>query len=382
MTSIEEIARAYWRAEESRDVGRILTYFTDDADWSAPGLSARGPAEIGAFYAASAEAFPGLVVTVGRVLGGDDEAAIEWSAVFTDPAGTEVNASGTNIMRRRGDRIASLTVYMDPQPIQPPAGRFAGLHVLVTGAGSGIGAATARRFVEEGATVTGADVNAAGLAATRERLGAGAARFRPVEADITDPEAQRALVSSALGPDGGLDVLVNNAAVFLLAGTDATPEQWSRTLEVNVLAPAQLTAVAADALAASGHGAVVNVASISGHVGQRDRQTYNTAKGAVLALTRCQALDLADRGIRVNSVSPGYIWTEVLDRGAGGDRAAWEPVWGAFCMQRRCGEPGEVAAAIAYLASDDASFVTGNDLLVDGGLASMSPDGQATYEFG
>lgn len=190
------------------------------------------------------------------------------------------------------------------------AERFVGRRVLVTGAGSGIGAATARQFVAEGAHVTGVDVNAEGLERTRASLGDGAGRFQALTADITDLTGQAGVIEAACGPDGALDALVNNAAVFLLAGVEATIEQWQRTLDVNLVAPAQLTATAAAALARAEAGAVVNVASISGHVSQADRWTYNASKGGVLSLTRCQALDLAPRGIRVNSVSPG------LDRGA------------------------------------------------------------------
>lgn len=259
--------------------------------------------------------------------------------------------------------------------------RFAGRHVLVTGAGSGIGAATVRQFVEEGAHVTGVDINGKGLKTVRNGLGDRSDAFRVVIADVTDTGCQPELIETAADQDGALDVLVNNAAVFLLAGADATEEQWRRTLDVNLLAPAQLVATAADALGRASAGAVVNVASISGHVSQAGRWTYNASKGGVLELTRCQALDLAPRGIRVNSVSPGYVWTEVLERAANGDRARWDPIWGSACPLGRCAEPYEVATAITFLASAGASFITGTDLLVDGGLVSMSPDGRASFGF-
>ena len=391
--NIAELARAYWDAEESRDLDRIVAFFTDDAVWIGPrGVSLEGRDQIRTYYAASAEAYPGLAVTIERVSGDDDEAAIEWSAVFTDSAGRTAQLRGVNVMRRSGDRIVSLTTYHDPDELggkpdaypRPTAvaDRFRGRRVLVTGAGGGIGAATARQFIAEGAYVTGVDLNGDGLATLADELGPGAERFTPLVLDITDEAAQTTMIETASGPDGALDVLVNNAAVFLLSGLKASEEDWRRTIDVNLLAPAQIVQRAAHALRrAAPRAAVVNVASISAHVAQRDRWTYNAAKGGVLSLTRNQALDLASDGIRVNSVSPGYVWTEVLDRGAGGDRARWEPIWGSFCFLGRCAEPFEVAAAIAFLASDAASFITGNDLLVDGGLVSMSPDGATTYEF-
>jgi len=390
--NIAELARAYWDAEESRDLDRIVAFFTEDAVWVGPrGVSLKGRDQIRTYYAASAEAYPGLKVTIERVSGDDDEAAIEWSAVFTDPAGRNARLHGVNLMRRSGDRISALTTYHDPDELGGDAGyphpiaiadRFRGRRVLVTGAGSGIGAATARQFLAEGAHVTGVDLNGTGLAALVDDLGALGDRFTPLVLDITEESAQTTMIEAASGPDGALDVLVNNAAVFLLSGLEATEEDWRRTIDVNLLAPAQIVQRAAPALRrAAPRAAVVNVASISAHVAQRDRWTYNAAKGGVLSLTRNQALDLARDGVRVNSVSPGYVWTEVLDRGAGGDRAKWEPVWGSFCFLGRCAEPFEIAAAIAFLASDAASFITGNDLLVDGGLVSMSPDGATTYEF-
>ena len=254
-------------------------------------------------------------------------------------------------------------------------GKFEGGSGLVPGAGSGSGAATARRLLEEGARVTGMDRNETALEATRARLGPLAERFTPFVGDVTDKAARAAAIAAAVDDDGRLFMLVNNAAVFLLAGPGATEEQWNETLAVNLLAPAYITDEATPALKASGRGAVVNIASIAGHVGQIDRQTYNASKGGILELTRCQALDLAPHGIRSNSISPGWIWTEVLEHFSEGDRPKWEPIWGKYCAMLRCGEPSEVAAGIAFLLSDDASFITGVDLPVDGGYLALGPEG-------
>jgi len=113
-------------------------------------------------------------------------------------------------------------------------------------------------------------------------------------------------------------------------------------------------------------------------VAQKERWTYNMSKGAANQLTKCAALDLAPWGIRVNSVSPGWIWTREVYKAAdmdGGGREKWDPIWGSYHMLRRCGEPVEVARAVLFLLSDDASFITGTDLPVDGGYQSMGPEG-------
>lgn len=251
-------------------------------------------------------------------------------------------------------------------------GRFSGARALVTGAGSGIGAAIVRVLLAESAIVYGLDRDGEALERTAASFdGRG---FTALVGDVDDAADRERAVRSVAGITGKLDLLINNAGVFIPGGADARAEDWQRTLDVNVRAPAELTASATGALVASRRAAVVNVASISGHVAQAGRWAYNASKGAVLSLTRCQALDLAPHGIRVNSVSPGWIWTEAIDRMAAGDRARWEPAWGEFHMLGRCGEPEEVAQAVAFLASAQASFITGVDLPVDGGYLAMGPE--------
>jgi NAD(P)-dependent dehydrogenase (short-subunit alcohol dehydrogenase family) len=251
-----------------------------------------------------------------------------------------------------------------------------GRYAIVTGAGSGIGAATAEVFLGLGATVCAVDKDPTGLMREATRL-ARPETHRPVVADVATDAGRRVAIEQGLGPQGQLDVLVNNAAVFILAGVEASREQWHATLEVNLLAPAHITALAADALERSGRGSIINVASVSGHIAQLGKWTYNSSKAALIHLTRCQAADLAGRHIRVNSVSPGWIWTPAAERAAGGDRARWEAIWGAYSPSGRCGEPREVALAIAFLAGDAASFVTGADLVVDGGYLALGPEAMA-----
>ncbi len=172
-----------------------------------------------------------------------------------------------------------------------------------------------------------------------------------------------------------VDYLVNNAFSFLSRGSEATSQDWHRVFAVGPIAYARMGSLVAEEMRKVGGGAIVNISSISAFVAQRDRWTYNSAKGAVNTLTKCMALDFAAFGIRVNSVSPGWIWTREVLRAAKGDREKWDPIWGQFHMLERCGDPCEVAAAILFLLSDDASFITGTDLAVDGGYRGIGSEG-------
>lgn len=253
-----------------------------------------------------------------------------------------------------------------------------GRTAIVTGGASGIGAACVRRFLKDGITVVALDLNEALLKQMQSDLDD--PNFHIVVGDVCDESMRGKAIEVAIRTTGSLDILVNNAAVFLLAGLDATREQWQRTFEVNLLAGANLVTQSISQLRKSPNPAIVNIASISSHRAQTGRWTYNAMKGALLELTKCQALDLSKDGIRVNSVSPGWIWTETLDEAAKGDRGKWEPVWGRYSMMNRCGEPNEVAAAVSWLASPDASFVTGADIAVDGGYLALSPEANDTLD--
>ncbi len=243
---------------------------------------------------------------------------------------------------------------------------------IVTGGASGIGAATAREFIAEGAAVAILDINPSGGEEMARSLGSRASFFR---VDVSDAEACRKAIDALVAQTGRLDFLVNNAVSFIAKGLDVTTADWERSLGVNVRGYANTVQACFEPIRRTGGGAVVNLASISGHIAQPARWTYNACKGAILTMTKCQALDLSPHRIRVNAVSPGWIWTPEVAKAASGDRAKWEPVWGRYHMLRRLGEPREVARAILFLCSDDASFITGAELPVDGGYLGMGSEG-------
>lgn len=255
------------------------------------------------------------------------------------------------------------------------AGRFRGKVALVTGGTHGIGFAIAQELLREGAEVV-----VSGLPADEAdgRKAFAAAGFSPliVAGDLADEAFCRSLVAAARERHGRLDFLVNNAFSFIAKGLDASREDFERSFAVGPFAFALLIQLAAEAMKTQGGGgAVVNVSSISAWIAQPNRWTYNSAKGAVAQLTRCAALDLAPHKIRVNSVSPGWIWTREVDKAADNDRAKFDPIWGQFHMLGRMGHPIEIAAPVLFLLSDDASFITGTDLPVDGGYNGLGPEG-------
>lgn len=252
--------------------------------------------------------------------------------------------------------------------------RFKGKVAIVTGGASGIGRATVEELCKDGAAVAFTDISASGEATARTMKEAG---FDVLfcQGDMADEKFCRAAVEQTGARWGRIDYLVNNAFSFTAKGLDATRENWERTLQVGPLAYALMTQLVTPWMARNGGGAIVNVSSISAFIAQPNRWTYNSAKGAVHTLTKCMALDLAPQHVRVNSVSPGWIWTSEVNAAAGGDRAKWEPVWGQFHMLERCGEPVECARPILFLLSDDASFITAADLPIDGGYQGMGSEG-------
>jgi hypothetical protein len=244
---------------------------------------------------------------------------------------------------------------------------------IVTGGSQGIGRACMDRLCEEGCPVVFSGISDQGTAPEKE-LRAKGYKVRFVKGDMAQESFCRQIVDTAVKEFGGVRLLVNNAFSFTAKGMDSTRADWERVMNVGPVAYATMIQLVAPHMHKAGGGAVVNMSSISAHIAQPNRWTYNAAKGAVNQLTRCAALDLAP-AIRVNTLSPGWIWTREVDKAANFDRAKWGPVWGKFHMLRRLGEVEECASACAFLLSDEASFVTGTELMVDGGYCGLGSEG-------
>ncbi|MCY4468501.1 MAG: SDR family oxidoreductase [Thiotrichales bacterium] len=253
--------------------------------------------------------------------------------------------------------------------------RFADKVVAVTGGASGIGEATVRRFVEEGARVAFADRDAergTRVAAELETQGA-TAHF--VEADVGSEAEATGFVEAAVARFGRLDVLVNNAGIRKYqAVTEASKESWDEMLAVNLLSYAICARAAIPVMTVGGGGAIVNVASIRSLIAGSECVQYDTTKAAVLGLTRSMARDHAAQGVRVNAVGPGPIFTPFHARRAealGQGLESYIEEFGAETMLKRPGTAREIANGIAFLASDEASYITGTCLFIDGGQTAL-----------
>ena len=251
-------------------------------------------------------------------------------------------------------------------------GRFAGKTALVTGAAHGIGRATAERLGGEGARVVLVDLDGDRLATTVAALVAAGVDAHAVAADVSDGDAVTGAVVAALRAVGGIDILHNNAG-RLRAGsvTDVTVEEWDRTYAVNIRAMFLMCRAVVPSMLQRGGGAIVNTASTSGLVGEAGIAAYCSSKGAVINLMRQLAAEYSCSGIRVNCVCPGWIPTGFNDPVLEGlDEAGVQAMVDATVPAGRQGTPEEIAAAAAFLASDDASYICGHALVVDGGLTA------------
>ncbi len=251
--------------------------------------------------------------------------------------------------------------------------RFEGKTVIVTGGGTGIGEAICHRFASEGANVVIAELevdNGEGTAADINGSG-GTAIF--CQTDTSNSESVRSMIASAIDQYGTIDILVNNAAAFVFGKVeDLTDADWARVFGVNVIGYANCVREVLPTFRGAGGGAVVNIASVSSFIAQPEFVPYNSSKGAVAQLTRCLAMDLAPDNIRVNAVCPGSIKTRATDMhidSLGLDREQSYIDFGQDALMKRMGEPREIAAVVAFLASDDASYMTGAHVIVDGGMS-------------
>lgn len=246
--------------------------------------------------------------------------------------------------------------------------RFDGKVALVTGAGSGIGAAIATELAARGARVVVADINQEAAERVAAALRASGADAAAVRADVADPASAEAMVASAVRRYDGLDVAVNNAGIGGERNPtgEYSPEGWRRVIDVNLSGVFYGMRHEIPAMLERGGGAIVNMASILGSVGFAGSVAYVAAKHGVLGLTQTAAIEYATRGIRVNSIGPGFIATPLLSADESGRRA----IAGPHPMQR-LGTPEEVAALACFLASDEASFITGGYYVVDGGYTAQ-----------
>ncbi|MGE0126810.1 MAG: SDR family NAD(P)-dependent oxidoreductase [Blastocatellales bacterium] len=249
---------------------------------------------------------------------------------------------------------------------------------IVTGASAGIGQATAELFAEEGARVVIADVDHEQGEQTAAEIKAKGGEAIFVRCDVSNEEDARRLCDEALRAFGHIDILVNNAAVFVLKGLEATIEDWTRSLGVNVIGTSLVSRHASEAMkrndGGKGKGAIVNLGSMSSFIAQPHFVSYSATKAAIVQMTKNMAMDLASHNIRVNCVCPGTIITQATERhrtqlGISLEQFVAEE--GPKHLLNRVGHPREVACAILFLASDEASFITGTHLMVDGGYTAQ-----------
>jgi NAD(P)-dependent dehydrogenase (short-subunit alcohol dehydrogenase family) len=251
--------------------------------------------------------------------------------------------------------------------------RLEGKAALITGAGSGIGRRTAQRFAEEGAAVAVVDLDARSAEETAALISGDGGHADAVGADVTNADDVQRMVEHAIAELGGLDVVINNAGVTIVgAAHDLDESDWDRELDVNLKSVYLVSRAAWPHLVARGGGSIASTASIAGIRAIPNDAAYCASKAGVIMLTKCMALDGAEAGIRVNCVCPGFVQTPMIDGYFADQPDPEEARVAAVGLHPlgRLGDPLDIADGFVYLASDEARWVTGTELIVDGGLTA------------
>jgi len=247
---------------------------------------------------------------------------------------------------------------------------LSGRTAIVTGGVTKIGQGVVTALRDAGAAVVVADIDAEGGA----RLGALGSGIHFSQTDITDDDALSRLMDETVISHGSIDILVNLACTYKDDGAASGRSDWLEALNVNLVSAVMAAKAARPYLKASQHGAIVNFTSISSSVAQTGRWLYPASKAALVQLTRSMAVDFAADGIRVNSVSPGWVWSNIMDTLSNGNIDKTDAVAAPFHVLKRVGRPEEIGDVVAFLAGDRASFVTGADWAVDGGYSALGPE--------
>ncbi|WP_235995168.1 SDR family NAD(P)-dependent oxidoreductase [Secundilactobacillus yichangensis] len=246
--------------------------------------------------------------------------------------------------------------------------RLVGKVALVTGGAAGIGLATVKRFLAEGATVVFTDINDQAGKEQEQKMGTDKAVF--MKQDVSKEADWIRVIDETVKRFGTIDILFNNAGIFKLINLPAiTEEEWDRTMSINVKGAFLGMKHVIPLMAKNGGGSVINASSAAGLVGSAQTVLYGASKGAVRLMTKHAAIEYAPQQVRVNSVHPGLIATEMTDYAANAYQQSKADL-GKIHPLGRLGKPEEIAATVAFLASDDASFITGVEIPVDGGLTA------------